>query len=147
MSKRKKGFEYPGISVCYFCHDGKGNFLMQKRGENSRDEHGRWDTGGGALEFGEKIEDCLRKEIKEEFCADIIAFEFLGYRDVHRTHEGKPTHWISLSFKVLVDPSQVKNGEPHKFDEIRWFKKDSIPNNLHSQLPQFFDKFDDKLFN
>lgn len=26
----KKGVDYTGVCVVYFCHDGKGNFLMNK---------------------------------------------------------------------------------------------------------------------
>lgn len=138
--KCEKGFDYPGISVVYFCHDGKGNFVMAKRSENARDENNRWDIGGGALEFGEKVEDNLRKEIKEEYLTDIIDYEFLGYSDTFREHKGKKTHWLALEFKVLVDPEKVGNGEPHKFSEIKWFKIDNLPKNLHSELPGFFEK-------
>ena len=45
----KKGEDYIGVSVVYFCHDGKGNFVMAKRSENCRDEIGNWDIGGGGL--------------------------------------------------------------------------------------------------
>jgi len=40
MSLRKR-FDYTGIGVVYFCHDGNGKSLMAKRSENTRDEHGR----------------------------------------------------------------------------------------------------------
>lgn len=116
--KRKKGVEYTGVTVSFFCHDGKGSFLMAKRSKNCRDEHGRWDMGGGGVEFGDKIEERLKTEIEEEYCTNVLDFEFLGYRDVHREHNGVKTHWISLDFKVLVDPEKVKIGEPHKFDDI-----------------------------
>ena len=135
----KRGEDYIGIAVVYLCHDGKSNFLLNKRSVNCRDEHGRWDCGGGGLEFGDTVENTLRKEIKEEYCTDVISFEFLGYRDVHRNNAGKPTHWISLDFKVLVDPAKVANGEPHKFDEIGWFKRDQFPTPLHSQLPKLLE--------
>jgi ADP-ribose pyrophosphatase YjhB (NUDIX family) len=141
----RKGVDFVGVSVVYICHDGKGNFLMQKRGEQARDEHGAWDCGAGGLEFGDTVEGTLRKEIKEEYCADVLSFEFLGFRDVHRSHLGRPTHWVSLDFKVLLDPKQVQNGEPHKFDEIGWFKLNNLPDQKHSQLPFFLEKYKDKL--
>lgn len=140
-----KGVDYTGISIVFFCHDGKGNYLLSKRGKNCRDEHGRWDPGGGGLDFDDKVEDVLKKEIKEEYCADILKFDFLGFRDVHRVHEGKKTHWVALDFKVLVDPRQVKNGEPHKFDEIKWFCLDKLPVPLHSQFPAALKQYKDKL--
>ncbi len=141
----KKGEDFIGTGVIYLCHDDKGNFLLHKRGENARDENGRWDIGGGALEFGEKADETLKREIKEEYGADVLSYEFLGFRDVHREKGGKPTHWIALDFKVLVDPDKVKNGEPHKFDEFGWFSFEKLPSPLHSQLPLFFQKYKDRL--
>lgn len=137
----KKGSDYTGISIVYFCHDGKGNYLFNKRGENCRDENGKWDCGGGALEFKDNVEERLKSEIREEYCTEVVSFEFLGYQDVHRTKDGIDTHWIALHFKVLIDPKTVKNGEPHKFDEIRWFKIKDLSENLHSQLPYALKKY------
>lgn len=141
----KKGQDYIGITVVYFCHDGQGNFIMAKRSNNARDEHGRWDIGAGGLEFGDTVETTLKKEIAEEYCTEVLGYEFLGFRDVHRENQGQPTHWIALDFKVLIDSSRVKIGEPHKFDEIGWFKLSALPENLHSQLPHFLDKYKDRL--
>ncbi len=141
----KKGVDYTGVAIVYFCHDGQGNFLMSKRSKNCRDEHGCWDQGGGGLEFDHDVIETLKKEIKEEYCTDVLDYEFLGYRDVHREHDGQKTHWVSLDFKVLVDRSKVKNGEPHKFDEIVWFRLDNLPEPLHSQTPTFLRNYKDKL--
>jgi len=141
----KKGQDFTGVTIVYFCHDGNGKILMAKRSQNARDEQGRWDIGAGGLEFGDTVENTLRKEIKEEYSTDVLDFEFLGYRDVHREHEGMPTHWIALDFKVLVDPAKVAIGEPHKFDSIGWFTKETIPAEIHSQLPTFLEKYKDKL--
>jgi ADP-ribose pyrophosphatase YjhB (NUDIX family) len=141
----KIGIDYTGVGVVFFCHDGKGNYLLSKRGKNCRDEHGRWDPGGGGLDFGDKVEEVLKKEIKEEYCADIINHKFLGYRDVHCLHEGVKTHWIILDFRVLIDPKQVKNGEPHKFEEIGWFRLDKLPEPLHLQFPAALKQYQGKL--
>lgn len=140
-----KGSDFTGVCIVYFCHDGKGNFVMAKRGKNARDERGRWDIGGGGLEFGDTVERTLMKEVKEEYCAKVISYEFLGFRDVHRRLNGKKTHWIALDFKVLIDPKTVKLGEPHKFDGLGFFKLDSLPKPSHSQLPKFLELYQDKL--
>lgn len=140
----EQGIDYIGTTVVFFCHDGQGNYLLSKRSVNCRDEHGCWDPGGGGVDFGEKVEDVLRREIKEEYCADILEFEEIGFLDVHRKHAGR-THWIALLYRVLVDPKQVANGEPHKFDEIGWFTLDNLPNQLHSQFPVVLQKYGKKL--
>lgn len=143
----KKGIDYIGVSVVFFCHDKKGSFVMARRSEYARDEQGRWDIGGGGLEFGSTPEETLQREILEEYCIDIISYEFLGYRDVHRVQKGKRSHWITLDFKVLVDLASVRVGEPHKFTELAIFTLDSLPNTeeMHSQLPIFFELYKGKL--
>lgn len=141
----QKGIDHIGISVSYFCHDGRGNYLMNKRSTNCRDEHGCWDFGGGGVDFGDTIELTLRKEIKEEYCADILEYEFLGPTESFRDLDGKKSHWIHLHFLVKIDPKQVKNGEPHKFDEVKWFTLDNLPLPLHSQTPGDLKEFKDRM--
>jgi 8-oxo-dGTP pyrophosphatase MutT (NUDIX family) len=142
-----KGIDYPGINVTYLCHDGTGRFVMALRSERCRDEHHKWDIGGGGIETGDSIEETLRREIKEEYGADVLGFEFLGIRELFRIHQGKKTHWIALDYKVLVDANQVKNGEPHKFDKVHWFTLQTLPlqSDCHSGLALFLEKNKDKL--
>ena len=141
----KKGHDYIGVGVTFFCHDGAGRFVMGRRSKNARDEHGRWDLGGGGVEFGESAEDTVRREIREEYGAETLACEFLGYMDVHRKQEGRSTHWISLAFKVLVDPDEIRNAEPDMCDEVRWFTMADLPEDMHSQLPWFLERYQKRL--
>jgi 8-oxo-dGTP pyrophosphatase MutT (NUDIX family) len=145
MSDLIKGTDYIGVCVTFFCHDGKGRFLMSKRGKKTRDERGTWDIGAGGLEFGDDIFERIRTEVKEEYCTNVIEIEFLGYRNVHREHDGRPTHWVGLDFKVLVDPTKVKNGEPDILDDVQWFTPDMLPEGLHSEMPKFFRDYKDRL--
>ena len=108
----KQGIDYIGVTVCFYCHDGKSNLLLNKRSQNCRDEKGRWDCGGGAIKFGETWEQGVRREIKEEYGTEVIDYSFLGNREVLREQEGRRTHWISFDFKVLIDKSKVNS--PHQ---------------------------------
>ena len=141
----QKGVDFPAVAVGYLCHDGKGNFLFNKRSKNCRDEHGTWDFGGGALDLGVSVEECFLRELKEEYCVEPISYEFIGYEDLFREINGKKTHWISLDFLVLVDKEKVKNGEPNKFEELGWFKLTALPSPLHSSVPGILKKFKNKL--
>jgi 8-oxo-dGTP diphosphatase len=141
----QKGFDYIAVGVSYYCHDGKGKYLLNKRSVNCRDEHGCWDFGGGGIDFENTIEETLKKELKEEFCVEPISYEFMGHRDVFRVIDGKNSHWIQFDFRVLIDPAKVQNGEPHKFDAIEWFSLDNLPSPLHSQLLKQLEIYKDKL--
>lgn len=134
----RRGIEHIGVSGVALVHDGHGNLLLQKRGDQARDERGAWDICGGAIEFGDTIEDTVRKELLEELCATPINMEFLTVYDAHREMLGQKTHWIAIVYAVQVDPSQVRIGEPHKISELGWFTAGTLPAPLHSQFMKNF---------
>ena len=130
----------------FACHDSNGNYLFAKRGVNCRDEHGRWDPGSGAVEFGESPEDTLKKEIQEEYMTYPLETEYLGFRNVLRMDGDRQTHWIAHDYRVFVNRDAVDNGEPHKLDEIGWFKLNFPPSPMHSQWQTFYEKYRSRLF-
>lgn len=136
----KRGVDFIGVSCVFYCHDGNGNLLLHKRSCNCRDEHGHWDCGGGALEFGETFEEGVRREIFEEYGVEPIALKFAVAKNVLRDNNGTPTHWVAVIFTAQVDPAQVKNGDPFKIEEIGWFPFDQLPEPVHSQLLKQFNE-------
>lgn len=143
----EKGIDYTGITISFYCHDGAGNYVMHRRNERCRDEHGRWDFGGGGLKFGETFEECLYREIKEEYGTVPLACTYMGHDEVFRVHDERQTHWIGFRYKVHVDRDTVINGEPHKHDMIEWVTLDALPSPLHSQLPNQLTKYEHILRN
>jgi 8-oxo-dGTP diphosphatase len=138
----RKGVDFTGITTVFFCHDGKGHLLMNRRSQQCRDDQGRWDIGGGGLEFGFSPEENLMKEVREEYCTDVLEHHLLGTRSVNRTlPDGTLTHWIAFDYLALVDRDKVRNGEPNSIDEIAWFTLDSLPHPLHSQFPGFLERY------
>lgn len=137
----QKGVDYTGITVSFYCHDGEGNYLFHKRSEKCRDEHGKWDCGGGGLKFNERLQDGVKREVQEEFGTTPQKIEFLGYSEGFREHEGKPTHWISFRYRVLVNRNEVINNEPEKHSELKWCTLDNVPSPLHSQIPASLEEY------
>lgn len=143
----QRGVDYIGITCVFYCHDGKGNFLMHKRSKNCRDEIGNWDLGGGSMEFGETFEEAALREIKEEYCCDVLELEYLGAYNALRRHRNKPTHWVAMLFAAKVDPNQAQIGEPDYMDEMGWFTKDTMPEPLHTGCAKAFPLIIGKLSN
>lgn len=135
----KPGVDHIGVTCVFYCYDGKGNFLLQKRSKNCCDEIGCWDCGGGTMRHGETFEKTVRREIKEEYCTDVISLKYLGVNNVLRKHEGKRTHWVAVLFVVHIDPAKVKIGVPRKMQEIGWFSPKKFPNPLHSMFLTHFE--------
>lgn len=107
---------------------------MHKRSQYCRDEQGTWDCGAGSMEFGETFEETIAREVMEEYGATPLSIQYITTRNVLRQHGGRKTHWIKNLHWVLVDPTEVKNGESEKIDEIGWFSLDQLPTPLHSQI-------------
>jgi ADP-ribose pyrophosphatase YjhB (NUDIX family) len=139
----KIGEDYIGVCVVFICHDGQGNFVMHKRSQKCRDEQGKWDFGGGMLEFGEDPDEGVLREVKEEYCVRGSIEEALPLLSIVRENSGKKTHWISAAYIVRVDRGQVKNGDPDSIDEIGWFRLDSLPQPLHTAIPHRLKKHSD----
>jgi ADP-ribose pyrophosphatase YjhB (NUDIX family) len=141
----QRGIDDIGIGTLFICHDGKGNILMQKRSDNRKTDPSAWDVGAGTLEWGLSLGENVRREVKEEYCADVLAIEFLGYREIIDDLNWKKQHWICFDYKVLVNPKTVAIGEPDKVTEIGWFTKDKLPSPLHALEEIVFKKYWEKI--
>lgn len=130
------GIHYVGVTTVFYCTDGEGRYLFGKRSINCRDEHGTWDTGGGKLEVYLTPEENVLAEVKQEYGCDGRIIGCTGFQNVLRQTEQGRTHWLALGYIVLVDPAQVRNNEPHKFDDLQWFDLDHLPTPLHSALQE-----------
>ncbi len=102
---------------------------------------GTWSFGGGHLEFGETIEDCARREVKEESGIEIKNIKIATVtNDIHK-NEGK--HYITIFVT-----SEYASGEPKPSDEAdewKWFKWEEMPRPLflpiENLLQQGFNPF------
>ena len=49
----------------------KGKLLIVQRAETSRHAF-KWEFPGGKLEFGESLEECMARELKEELDIEVV---------------------------------------------------------------------------
>ena len=142
----KAGKDYIGVGCGVFIYNEKGEVLLQKRSKKSKNEVGLWNKMGGAVEFGETIEEALKREAFEEVGVEIDDIEFLSYTD-HILHDEKQ-HWLGMNFMACIKTGTPKNMEPEKQDEIRWFKFDEVPEHLamptKESLPLMVKRYQEK---
>jgi ADP-ribose pyrophosphatase YjhB (NUDIX family) len=144
----KAGADHIGVTVSFHCNDGKGNFILHKRSKACRDERGRWDSGGGRLEFGEQPRDAVLREIMEEYGLKGEIQEQMPAFSLIRKQYGKTTHWLVIPFFVKVDVKKARIMEPEKAAEIGVFTLDKLPKPLHTGLKaelslykRYFEKY------
>ncbi|MEM5799519.1 MAG: NUDIX domain-containing protein [Candidatus Aenigmatarchaeota archaeon] len=72
---------------------------------------------GGHIELGEKIEDALKREIKEETGMDIYDIEFICFQEfIFGQEYWKKKHFIFLDFACKTNSIKVKlNSEGQEF--------------------------------
>ena len=141
MENKKIGIDYVGVTTPFYCVDGKGNILMHKRTKECRDEHGKWDTGSGKLEFNLSLEENVLQEVLEEYGCKGEILEQLPAHDIFREQNGIKTHWIAVPFFIKINPKEVKNGEPHKIEDITWFPINKLPAPLHTGFAYTFNRY------
>jgi 8-oxo-dGTP diphosphatase len=118
-----------------------GKILLGKR----RGSHGEgaWAAPGGHLEFGEEIDTCVRREILEETGLTVKNIHFGTITNDIFTDESR--HSITIFMVCDYAAGDLKNLEPHKCDEWRWFGWDELPSPvflpLENLLKQEFTPF------
>lgn len=125
----KKGIDYIGVSVGAMIFNDKGQLFLSKRSQNCKNEKGCWETPGGSVEIGEKLEEAVKREMKEEYGVNIEILEQFPAADHLIPEENQ--HWVATTFVAKIKDGEVaKIMEPDKCDEIGWFDLDNLPEPL-----------------
>ena len=107
-----------GVGVV-FVRNGKV-FLARRRGSLGG---GTWGSAGGHLEHGETLEDCARREAKEEFGVDVGDLKFLCVSNI--IAYGR--HYVDVEFLGDIGEQEPLLMEPEAFDGSGWFALSSLP--------------------
>lgn len=116
---------HPRVGVGIIVKKG-GKVLLGKR-KGSHGE-GTWSFPGGHLDFGEELEECVRRELAEEtgLTARNIRFGAVT-NDLFRA-EGK--HYVTLFMVADHEAGEPKALEPDKCEKWEWFEWQKLPKPL-----------------
>jgi 8-oxo-dGTP diphosphatase len=98
-----------------------GKILICQRKKGGRYEL-KWEFPGGKLEKGETVEQCLRRELREELAIKIHAIEKIQTQSAYYADGGM--------FNVAYCSISGFEGEPQNnvFEQIRWVTTDELEN-------------------
>jgi len=124
----KPGKDYIGIGCGALIVNDKNETLLIKRTSKSQNEAGFWSKPGGTVEFNEKVEDAIIREIKEELGIDIELTKLLGFTNHILNSENQ--HWVAINYLAKIISGEPRIMEPDKMEEIKWFSFNNLPNKL-----------------
>jgi 8-oxo-dGTP diphosphatase len=93
-----------------------GRLLLVKR--LRAPEAGHWSLPGGKVDFGERVEDAVRREIREEVGLEIELTKALGIVEMIGI-DGQ--HWVSPIYLARIVDGEARNNEPEKLAAVQWF--------------------------
>ena len=97
-----------------------GIVLIKRRNEPFKDHYA---LPGGIVEYGEKVEEALVREVKEETGLDVEPYRLVGvYSDPNRDPRG---HFVSICFIAIPKGGELRATSDAK--DVRVFKLDSLP--------------------
>lgn len=122
--------------------------LLNERGEvllQRRRDFGIWGIPGGSAEERESIEDCLRREVKEETGLEALEYRPVGFSsnpalEVFTYPNGHVIHSYSLIFQVTRWSGKLDESNEESL-ELRYFSRDALPEMLPNEkesLARFF---------
>ena len=113
-----------------------GKVLIGKR----KGSHGAglYGLAGGHLEYMESIEECARREVKEETGIEIKNVRFLCVANV-KTHT--PKHYLDIGVVADWESGEPEVLEPHKCEGWEWYGLDAIPQPLFDPTPRYIEAY------
>lgn len=114
------------ITSCAFLYKDNTLFIA-RRALTKKFLPGRYELPGGHVEFGETMEEGLKREMKEEFNVDIHVHEpFYAFTYIS---EDNTKHTIEvIYFATLLDQGKDPELNPKDHSEFHWITREEISN-------------------
>ncbi len=103
-------------------------------------EPGSWTFPGGKQEYNETIIEGATREVKEETNLDVSNLTIFNAEDDIQPNK----HYITIQLIANKFDGELKNLEPNKHSEWKWFDLNHLPENLYSPTKKFIDKYLEK---
>jgi ADP-ribose pyrophosphatase YjhB (NUDIX family) len=129
----------PIISIDLIIRNRQRKILLGKLAKKWRgDNKFFWGLPGHELLFGEKLKDCIKRNLREEVGMEMITSEITCIN----TNFGYGNHYITIGILVRAKGKPI-NKNTKDWVEWKWFNKKDIPSKLFPSakltLKSFFE--------
>lgn len=114
------------VAVGAVIEDGKGNILLVKHvPERGGFWQGKWICPGGKLELGEKIEEGIKREVREETHLDIdLKTPIKPFERIEKSGDGIELHVVYIDYLAEVIGGSLQPDDD--VGEAIWVRKDAV---------------------
>lgn len=133
---KKERFKFIS-AVHLFLMDGKNILLLRRYNTGYRD--GFYSVIAGHLDGNETMKSAMKREAKEEAGISIDEKDLVFAHAMHRKSEEER---LDFFFACHKWKGEIKNMEPHKCDELKWFELDKLPDNMVPYVKKAIENFE-----
>lgn len=129
----------PRVGIGVLILNDRGEVLLGLR----KGSHGagEWNFPGGHLEFGETVFQTAIREVKEETGLDVKDVSLISVSDEMRYIKTDNKHYLNLGVMAKYNGGEPQLMEPNKCAEWRWFRFDSLPDQILEGTEQIMRNF------
>lgn len=121
----------------------KENKILLMRRKNTGFADGFYSMPAGKLEPKESVENAIIREVKEEINIDIKNETLKTIQVMNRN--GIDRERIDYFFTVDRWNGEIKNNEPNKCDDLKWFDLDYLPENTIPYIKEAISNYNKKI--
>ena len=121
----------------------KDNKLLVGEGYDNVKKETFYRCLGGGIEFLEKSDEALKRELKEEIASDIIIKDFLGISENIFTYKGKQAHELILFYSIEIPEKYYKDEYqiPDDNSKAKWIDINEFKNKRKILYPEEVFKY------
>ncbi|MFA5797392.1 MAG: NUDIX hydrolase [Candidatus Woesearchaeota archaeon] len=117
--------DHPWIGVDNIILNDRGQILLMQRSSQTRTYPNQWGLISGWMEWGETIQDALKREAQEEVGVEIEVIRFTGrYYDRPGRHPTKTS--VAMPHICRIIRGEPKINQPEEVQNVKWFDPDEI---------------------
>lgn len=107
-----------------------------------QEDNGKWEFPGGGLDYGLGVQENIRRELMEEMGIDTLTVADLPAYVLTAQHDRTGSWILQLFYETTV--ADLNFNPSRECVDCAFVNKDSLPDLMYSNVPQFAGLFDPK---